>query len=285
MFIFKKKEELSRFLERQTDFLGKTGFVPTMGALHEGHVSLVRESKQAGLFTTCSIFVNPAQFNNADDFAKYPITIEKDIEMLAKAGCDVLFLPETSEIYPENEPPAPHYPLGFLETVWEGPKRPGHFQGVCRVVEKLFRTVSPAHAFFGLKDYQQCMVINRLVQLMGWEQQLKLHLCPTWREPDGLAMSSRNMRLNEQERKTAPAIFRELSYIKQHLAPGDTQPLVHSCTEKLVQEGFVPDYLGLAHAETLEPVTVWDGKMPLVCLAAAFLGTVRLIDNLVMNNE
>ncbi|MBL7727909.1 MAG: pantoate--beta-alanine ligase [Dinghuibacter sp.] len=283
MFIFKKKHDLRAFLQRQPEITGKTGFVPTMGALHEGHVSLIKESKNAGLYTISSIFVNPTQFNNPEDFAKYPITIEKDIEMLAKAGCDVLFLPETSEMYPENEAPAPHYPLGYLESVWEGPKRPGHFQGVCQVVEKLFRIVEPAHAFFGLKDYQQCMVITRLVQLMGWEQQLQLHLCPTLREPDGLAMSSRNMRLNETERRTAPAIYRELTYIKAHLAPGDTTPLLQASTQRLVQEGFVPDYLGLAQAQTLEPVTVWDGQMPLVCLAAAFLGPVRLIDNLLVS--
>lgn len=280
MFIFKKTVDLHAFLQKTGQ--GQIGFVPTMGALHEGHVSLIRQSKADGHFTVCSIFVNPTQFNNPEDFAKYPITIEKDIEMLVKAGCDLLFLPGLREVYPNPNEKAPYYDLGYLETVWEGKYRPGHFQGVCQVVEKLFRMVEPAHAYFGLKDYQQCMVIRRLNELTGMESKIELHLRPTLRETDGLAMSSRNMRLTQEQRETAPAIYRELQYVKNNIQPGDTTELLYSSVNRLKEAGFVSDYFGLAHAHTLEPVTEWDGNMPLVCLAAAFLGPVRLIDNLVV---
>jgi pantoate--beta-alanine ligase len=282
MLIFKKTAELEGFLSREREKNVQTGFVPTMGALHAGHVSLVERSKSAGLLTICSIFVNPAQFNNPEDFEKYPVTIEKDIEMLVGAGCDVLFLPGLREIYPDPDKKAPLYPLAFLETVWEGKYRPGHFQGVCRVVEKLFRIVQPHHAYFGLKDYQQCMVIRKLTGLMEWEDRLQLHLCPTLREPDGLAMSSRNMRLTEAERVIAPAIYREMQRVKSEIKPGDTAPLMQATQQRLADAGFVPDYFSLAHAHTLEPITIWDGTTPLVCLVAAFLGSVRLIDNLVL---
>lgn len=282
MFIIKKAADLRLFLEKKAAELQKTGFVPTMGALHEGHISLIHRSKTEGHFTVCSIFVNPTQFNNPEDFAKYPVTIEKDIELLVSAGCDLLFLPDTEEIYPNPAEKAPHYSLGYLETVWEGEYRPGHFQGVCQVVEKLFRLVKPAHAYFGLKDYQQCMVIRRLTELTGLNGQIRLHFCPTLREPDGLAMSSRNMRLTEEQRIIAPAIYRELQFVKNHIQPGDTGEWLNTSINRLKEAGFVPDYFGLAHAYTLEPVTHWDGHIPLVALAAAFLGPVRLIDNLVI---
>jgi pantoate--beta-alanine ligase len=282
MLIIKKTAELEEFLSRQRENDLITGFVPTMGALHAGHVSLIERSKNAGLLTICSIFVNPAQFNNPEDFEKYPMTIEKDIEMLFDAGCDVLFLPGLKEIYPDNDDKIPHYPLAFLETVWEGKYRPGHFQGVCRVVERLFRIVQPKHAFFGLKDYQQCMVIRKLTELMGWEKRLELHLCPTLRETDGLAMSSRNMRLTGAQRITAPVLYGEMQRVKAAMQPGNTIPLMQAAQQRLTDAGFVPDYFGLAHAHTLEPIEMWDGTTPLVCLAAAFLGSVRLIDNLVL---
>lgn len=280
MLILKKTAGLHAFLQKTPQV--QIGFVPTMGALHEGHVSLIRQSKTDGHFTVCSIFVNPTQFNNPEDFAKYPITIEKDIEMLAKAGCDLLFLPGLREIYPDPNEQAPYYNLGYMETVWEGKYRPGHFQGVCQVVEKLFRVVQPAHAYFGLKDYQQCMVIRRLNELTGMDKNIQLHLRPTLREADGLAMSSRNMRLTEEQRKTAPALYRELQYVKNNIQPGNTAELLNISINRLKEAGFIPDYFGLAHAHTLEPITEWDGNMPLVCLAAAFLGPVRLIDNLVL---
>jgi pantoate--beta-alanine ligase len=258
------------------------GLVPTMGALHQGHLTLIKAARRQNAVTVCSIFVNPTQFNNPADFAKYPVTIEKDIELLHDAGCDILFLPAVTEIYPVQPGPGEQYDLGFLETVLEGPMRPGHFQGVCQVVRRLFEAVEPHNAYFGLKDYQQCMVIQRLVQLMQPHPPLHLHLMPTLREPDGLAMSSRNMRLNAAERALAPTIHQTLLFMKEHLQPGPLQPLLTEATGRLRQAGFLPDYVSLADATTLEPVTDWDGKRPLVCLIAAFLNEVRLIDNLVL---
>lgn len=259
------------------------GFVPTMGALHPGHISLIEESRKQSDFTVCSIFVNPTQFNDPADFARYPITIDKDIESLEKAGCDLLFLPAVSGIYPDHPPRSVHYELGYLENLLEGRYRPGHFQGVCMVVDRLLTIVEPDHLFLGQKDYQQCMVIRRLLELTGRVDAIALHICPTLREKDGLAMSSRNMRLNEADRKTAAVIYQALSALKSQLRPGDLTGLKMQATQRLAGAGFRTDYVEIADARTLEPVSNWDGQQRIVALAAAFLGEVRLIDNLPLN--
>ena len=260
------------------------GFVPTMGALHKGHVSLIQASKQQTQLTVCSIFVNPTQFNNASDFEKYPITIADDIRLLELAGCDVLFLPSVTEIYPHGLENKSHYDLGFLETVLEGPTRPGHFQGVCMVMERLLSIVQPRHLFMGLKDYQQCMVVKRLLYLKNWEQQIQFHGCPTLREPDGLAMSSRNLRLNAEQRAIAPVIFEALHYLKQQLATGSLQQIKMEAANLLLNKGLKIDYVEIADADTLEPVKEWNGTQTVTALIAAFLGDVRLIDNLILTS-
>jgi pantoate--beta-alanine ligase len=285
MLICKKTSDLRRHLAIATNRQQTIGFVPTMGALHAGHLSLIGASKRANPVTVCSIFVNPTQFNNRSDFEKYPTTIEKDIEMLHDAGCEVLFLPHETEIYPVKPSPEEHYDLGFLETVLEGPMRPGHFQGVCQVVRRLFEAVQPDHAYFGSKDYQQCMVIQRLVELMQPYKPIQLHLMPTLREADGLAMSSRNMRLNPAERALAPTIYQTLLFLKQILQPGQLLPLTEVATRRLNEAGFRTDYVSLSHARSLAPLNEWDGQTPLVCLIAAFLNDVRLIDNMVLTEN
>jgi pantoate--beta-alanine ligase len=263
---------------------GKTiGFAPTMGALHNGHISLIEESKKHTKVTVCSIFVNPAQFNNPQDFEKYPITIAKDIEMLVTAGCDVLFLPSVDEIYPTGFREKTQYDLGFLETVLEGPTRPGHFQGVCLVMERLISIVIPNSLFMGLKDYQQCMVVKRLLQLKGWQQSIEFFACPTLREPDGLAMSSRNMRLTTEQRALAPVIYECLLFIKENIKKGTLKELKQAAVTKLAENGFKVDYAEIADKDTLEIIDEWDGKQPLTALIAAFLGDVRLIDNMVLS--
>jgi pantoate--beta-alanine ligase len=263
---------------------GKTiGFVPTMGALHQGHISLITKAKQENDIVICSIFVNPTQFNNSKDFEKYPITIEKDTELLRTAGCTILFLPSVQEIYPHGTEVLKKYDLGFIETVYDGAYRPGHFQGVCNVVEILFTIVQPNNAYFGLKDYQQCMVINKLIQLMQWQEKLNLHFCETLREVDGLAMSSRNIRLSATDRQTAPIVYQTLNYIKTHLTAGNLNNILTIAHEMLTSKGLKPDYMDVANAITLEPVQQWDGQQKLVCLVAAFLNEVRLIDNMVLN--
>lgn len=280
MILFKKSNDLHKWLEGQRKKGNKIGFAPTMGALHTGHISLINASKKHNTVTVCSIFVNPSQFNDPKDFEKYPVTIEKDIAMLEEAGCDILFLPSVKEIYPIGYTEKKDYDLGFLETVLEGKFRPGHFQGVCMVVHRLLDIVRPDNLYLGQKDYQQCMVIKRLIQLMGMSDKIKLNISPTLRETDGLAMSSRNMRLNESERNTAATIWQCLSMIKTEIKPGHLDGLLEKGNGMLLKAGFKPDYLEIADAGDLSPVRKWDGKQKLVALVAAFLNEVRLIDNM-----
>jgi pantoate--beta-alanine ligase len=280
MILFRQAVELQLYIAAQKQNGARIGFVPTMGALHAGHISLIDKCKLENDCTVCSIFVNPTQFNDPKDFERYPVTIEADIRLLEKAGADVLFLPSVAEIYPGGVQTTQHYDLGYLETLLEGRYRPGHFQGVCQVVHRLFDIVQPHNAFFGQKDYQQCMVIKKLAALIA--SSIHIHICPTLREPDGLAMSSRNMRLSDQARRDATAIYRALSGIKNKLQPGKLEPLADAAKAALEAQGFRVDYVSVADALTLEPVADWDGQRPLVALAAAFLGEIRLIDNLVL---
>ena len=198
MILFKKANDLRKWLDAQHKNGKRIGFVPTMGALHPGHISLIKKSKTENPVTVCSIFINPSQFNDPADFKKYPVTIETDIDMLEEADCDALFLPGSEEIYPDGYSNSKLYDIGYLETVLEGKYRPGHFQGVCMVVDRLLDIVQPDQLFLGQKDYQQCMVIKRLLILKGQTDKIGLSICPTLREADGLAMSSRNLRLSEK---------------------------------------------------------------------------------------
>ncbi len=259
---------------------GSLAFVPTMGALHEGHLQLLRQARKLSSFTIVSIFVNPTQFNDPKDFQKYPVTLERDIELLLGEGCDLLFLPHQDEIYPEGITPVERYDIGSLDHILEGKFRPGHFQGVCRVVDKLLSIVEPDLLFMGQKDYQQCMVIRKLLHITG--RHTDLHICPTVREPDGLAMSSRNMRLSPVQRLKAPLINIVLEHFSQHLKEGSLQPLKDYGNEMLTRNGFRVDYIDIVNAQSLEPVSYWDGKEPLVALVAAFIDEIRLIDNKVL---
>ena len=194
MIIYKESAALNIKLQKIKSEDQKIGFVPTMGALHAGHISLINDSREMGNTTVCSIFVNPTQFNDQKDFEKYPVDIEKDIYLLEKAGTEILFLPSVKEMYPEGLTTLYQYDLGFLETILEGFYRPGHFQGVCRIVHKLLNIVQPHHLFMGQKDYQQCMVIKRLIT--DYSINTQLNIVATERENSGLAMSSRNLRLS-----------------------------------------------------------------------------------------
>ena len=281
MVLFKKTDRLIASLQEARNE-GKTiGFVPTMGALHAGHISLVDASKKQNDHTVVSIFVNPAQFNDKTDFEKYPVTIEKDIEWLLKADCDLLFWPAVEEVYPTGYEQSPHYDLGYLETILEGKYRPGHFQGVCKVMHRLINIVQPTNLYMGQKDYQQCMVVDRLLTLM--QSSTVLHTCPILREPDGLAMSSRNTRLSAEERKRATAISGALNYIKQNIKPGNFDDLVATATDMLIGQEFKVDYVAIADAQTLELMKDWNGQQKIVALIAAFQHEVRLIDNMLLN--
>ena len=282
MILFKKTTDLRNWVDVQRKKDDRIGFVPTMGALHDGHISLIDVSRKKEKITISSIFVNPTQFNDPKDFKKYPVTLEKDIDMLEKAGCDILFLPTVEEMYPEGFAPKMHYDLGFLETVLEGKFRPGHFQGVCMVVHRLLEIVNPDHLYLGQKDYQQCMIIARLIELTGLENKTEIMICPTLREADGLAMSSRNMRLNEMERKKAVTIYQCLNMIKENREKGTPAELIKKAQLMLEKVGFKVDYVEIADARNLSPINNLDSKQKLVGLIAATMNEVRLIDNMVI---
>jgi len=280
MIVFKKANELQKYIGQQQSKGTLVGFAPTMGALHQGHSSLIEACQQIAGLTVCSIFVNPTQFNDPIDFQKYPIRIEEDIYMLERKGTDILFLPGLEEIYPEGTKKMEHYDLGYLETILEGYYRPGHFQGVCQVMHRLLDIVKPDHLFMGQKDYQQCLVVERLLQLM--ESTTVFHACPTLREPDGLAMSSRNIRLSEEERRNAVAIYNALSYLKKNLSPGDLSVLLQEAKKILTASEFKIEYVEITDSDSLKPVHSWNGQLKLTALIAAFQGEVRLIDNMIL---
>ena len=280
MIIFKKAADIGIFLQQKRQKNPKTGFVPTMGALHQGHISLIESACSENDVVVCSIFVNPTQFNDPKDFQNYPITIENDIDLLEKAGCDALFLPAVEEMYPAGLENKKTYALGYLETVLEGRYRPGHFQGVCQVVHRLLTIVPADRLYLGQKDFQQCMVIRKMIELENLP--VETVICPTLRETDGLAMSSRNMRLDKTAREKAVEISRTLLHIKSSLKAGDLSELKTAAVEQLNRTGFKTDYVEIADADTLELIGRWDGKQKLVALCAAFLGEVRLIDNMLL---
>ena len=280
MIIFKKASDITNFLIKAKEQGTLTGFIPTMGALHQGHISLLNTSKSVDSLSVCSIFVNPTQFNDSKDFDNYPSTLEADIDQLEKNGCDVLFLPSVTEMYPDGTKNMFTYDLGYLETVLEGKFRPGHFQGVCQVVHRLLNMIPADHLYLGQKDYQQCMVIKKMIEITGLK--IDVIICPTLRETDGLAMSSRNVRLKEADRKKALKISETLYFIKNNIKPGSLETLQKTAIHNLTSEGFKVDYIEIANADTLELLKSWDGKTPMVALAAAFLGDVRLIDNMLL---
>ena len=277
MIIFKKATDIIGFLHEKA-VEKQIGFVPTMGALHEGHLSLIRLSKQQTDLTVCSIFVNPTQFNDKKDFEKYPSTIDQDILLLIKEGCDVLFLPSVDEIYPNGMESNHQFELGHLNTILEAAFRKGHFNGVAQVVSRLLNIVQPHHLFLGQKDFQQCMVIKKLLKIEN--KNVQLHICPTLREPDGLAMSSRNLRLNDAQRKLAGVVYQCLVSIASKKEFDSFEKVKKECLELLAEKGFEPDYVSLATADDLHLLEEYDNSQPMVALIAAKIGDVRLIDNL-----
>jgi pantoate--beta-alanine ligase len=279
MQVVESVEELKHLLYQKNKAGQSVGFVPTMGALHEGHLSLIRASRKDNNITVCSIFVNPLQFNNSNDLTTYPRTPESDIEMLSKAGCDILFTPVAGSMYPEA--PRMSISFGALEKVMEGQHRPGHFNGVAIVVAKLFHLVKPTRAYFGQKDLQQFLIINRLVKDLSFD--LQLVCCDIIREEDGLAMSSRNRRLSPEHRAIAPKLYEALQLAQTHLTDEEPEQV------KLLVEKFLEDYplikleyIEVADAQSLEPlINLREQKQAAVCIAA-WLGDVRLIDNVLV---
>ncbi|MEI9919145.1 MAG: pantoate--beta-alanine ligase [Bacteroidota bacterium] len=277
MQIFKEIRPLKLHLQHKRKDGLSVGLVPTMGALHEGHLTLVRASKNTTDVTVCSLFVNPTQFNNPVDLEKYPRTPEKDIALLESAGCDVLFAPETSTMYERTG--IVHFDFGDLDKVFEGKFRPGHFSGVATVVSKLFHIVEPDHAFFGQKDYQQLQVITRLVEELKFN--IQIHGVPIVREPGGLAMSSRNQRLSDDEKKRALILHESLSDARNSLISGKPWTDVQKgIIEKINKtEDLQLEYFELARRDDItnsKDAGVGNG----ILLTACFVGPVRLIDNM-----
>ncbi|MEO6831072.1 MAG: pantoate--beta-alanine ligase [Chitinophagaceae bacterium] len=280
MVIFKHEKEIKEYLNKASE---KIGFIPTMGALHRGHTSLIHQAKNDGLMTVCSIFVNPTQFNDPEDFKKYPVSLEADIELLLEAECDVLFLPDVSTVYPQGTEATLTYDFGALENILEGAHRPGHFRGVGQVVARLINLVGPDFLYLGQKDFQQCMIIGKLIELMGKENKIKLRVCPTVREADGLAMSSRNRRLSESQRSLSATIYQCLVSIESKAENATFSLAQKECVELLEKKGFRPEYVALADADTLEGLSDYDASRKMVALIAAWIGKIRLIDNMVLH--
>ena len=255
----------------------KIGFVPTMGALHEGHASLVRRAVEENDIVVVSDFVNPTQFNDKNDLLKYPRTLEADCELLQKEGAAFVFAPSVEEIYPE--PDTRQFSYAPLDTVMEGKFRPGHFNGVCQVVSKLFMIVEPDKAYFGEKDFQQLAIIREMVKQMHFP--LEIVGCPIVREEDGLALSSRNARLSEEQRQQALNISKTLFASKEYAAAhsvAETQKFVEDSIAS--SEGLDLEYFELVDGTTLQKISDWNETDYVVGCITVFCGEVRLIDNI-----
>jgi len=260
---------------------GKTiGFVPTMGALHEGHLSLLRFCRDQNDVAIASIFVNPTQFNDRNDLRNYPRMPEKDIELLKGEGCDFVFLPDENEMYPE--PDTRLFDFGGLENYMEGRDRPGHFNGVAQVVTRLFDIVMPHRAYFGLKDFQQLAIVRKFVSDLQYP--VEIIPCPIVREPDGLAMSSRNMRLNAEQRTHAALISQTLFRAKEMAGKTPVAVIRNFVTDRINADPFLEtEYFEIVNGVTLKPVGTWDEPGEKVGCIAVNVGQVRLIDNVVFS--
>ncbi len=267
-------------LTKEAKAAGKVvGLVPTMGALHAGHLSLIQRARKECEYVVVSVFVNPTQFNNANDLKTYPRTEDADCELLRGAGVDIAFIPSVEEIYPE--PDTRVFDLGEVANVMEGPMRPGHFNGVAQIVSKLFAMVNPDKAYFGEKDFQQIAVIRRMVEICGFN--IEIVDCPIKREDDGLALSSRNVRLTAENRAIAPMIYKTLcesvEYSKSHTVDETRKMVIDSLN---AVDGFEVEYYEIVDPITMQPIHEWKESVngaPHGCITV-YCGEVRLIDNI-----
>ncbi|MFO8086242.1 MAG: pantoate--beta-alanine ligase [Bacteroidales bacterium] len=280
MRIFETVYDLKLFLNVERAQQKSIGLVPTMGALHAGHMALIRQAADENDVVVCSVFVNPIQFNKEEDLQNYPRTVSSDLEKLQAGGCDVVFIPSEEEMYPE--PVEENYDFGPLEQVMEGRFRPGHFNGVAVVVRRLFEIVDPEKAYFGQKDYQQLIIIRKLVQMLNLN--IDIVAVPIVREADGLAMSSRNMRLKPEERDAAPIIYKTLLYAKAQREKFDTPGhLIKWGTQQLQQQPlFDVEYFDIVDADSLQSIKQWSDTKRCILCVAVFVGKIRLIDNIIL---
>lgn len=267
---------------RMTASPARIGFVPTMGALHDGHISLIQQALSACDITVASIFVNPTQFDDPHDLAAYPRDLHSDLGKLERAGCHLAFIPKVEEIYPPGVE-IPVYEFGNLEQILEGAVRPGHFKGVGQVVARLLDIVQPDELFMGQKDYQQYLIVKKLVEEI-LKMKTQVVMCAIVREPDGLAMSSRNVRLTPQQRKDAVVLSRTLFWIKEQVGQETPEVIKQKARERLNAAASITaiDYIEIADAQTLDSLNARIGR-PMVVLGAIRMGDVRLIDNVMVN--
>lgn len=279
MQVFHTIHDIRKALKQYQEEGKSIGFIPTMGALHQGHISLIQRSTQQNDITVCSIFVNPIQFNNPNDLTSYPRKLNEDAGMLSEAGCDFIFAPEVDEMYPE--PDQTIFDFGNLDKVMEGAFRPGHFRGVAIVVNKLLHIIAPQRAYFGEKDFQQLTIIRKLVETHNLP--VEIIGCPIIREDDGLAMSSRNTLLTVQQRAIAPFI-RQTLLKASNMAPTHTpEQITHWITDTFQENpDFILEYFQIVDQSTLEPATSWNSPGQIGCIAT-YLGKIRLIDNILFN--
>jgi len=279
MIIARTIPELQVHIEKYRKRNLKIGFVPTMGALHNGHLSLVEHSRRQSDITVISIFVNPTQFNDPDDLKNYPVTIDSDLEKLERLifGNDIVFMPGIKDMYPE--PDNREFCFGALESVMDGLERPGHFNGVAQIVSKLFDAVNPDIAFFGEKDYQQLLIVRSLAEQLKYD--IEIVGCPIVREDDGLAMSSRNELLTNEHRKTAPRIFEICTQAKEMKEQLSLKELKKWVVQMFEQESLLElEYFEIMSGKTLQPVESWEDEEHIRCFVALWAGNVRLIDNI-----
>jgi len=286
MIVTKTIEATVDLLDRKRKEGKSIGLVPTMGALHPGHLSLIRRAKAENDFVVCSIFVNPIQFTNQEDLEKYPHTLDADSRLLETEGCDMIFAPEVIEIYPNNNEPVPVYELNGLDKPMEGVFRPGHFQGVCVIVHKLFNIIQPMNAYFGEKDFQQLAIIRHMTKSLNLG--VKIVGCSIVRDDEGLALSSRNMRLSESERLIAPMIYQTLQQAKLKIESQKKIDITPNQLKEWISDRIVsypslkPEYVEVVNRITLQPIKDWKGSKELIVCVAVYDGSVRLIDNIVL---
>ncbi|WP_068691385.1 pantoate--beta-alanine ligase [Culturomica massiliensis] len=279
MKVIYTKNELFSLIEGYKKEGKCVGFVPTMGALHNGHLSLVKACKNSCDIAVTSVFVNPTQFNDPEDLKRYPRTPEKDAELLKTAGCDLVFMPSVEEIYPEKD--TRKFDFGYLETVMEGAKRPGHFNGVGQVVSRLFDIVQPHKAFFGMKDFQQVAIIKNMVNQLKYN--IEIIPCPIVREESGLALSSRNALLEEEHKKNAPHIYATLKKARNLVAEMSVADLKKWITEEINNNPYLEtEYVEIVDDTTLKVIENWNEKGTKVVCVAVYAGKIRLIDNIIL---
>lgn len=280
MLLFKKVSDLRNWLNAERAKGQIVGFAPTMGALHDGHLELIRMAKRDGCLAVASIFVNPTQFNDPKDLEKYPRLPEKDAALLITADCDALFMPPVEEVYPPGADLTIDLDFKQLDKVMEGEFRPGHFKGMATVVNRLLDIVQPQRLYMGQKDFQQLSIVRDMIRQLHLP--VDLVMCPTVRETDGLAMSSRNMRLSPEMRAAAPVIHQTLQWAKSELQTRPAAGIQVEAMQQLSTAGLKPEYFDIVDGVTLLPVSNWAAGDFIVACTAAFAGEVRLIDNLVL---